>query len=272
MMSNPNETDSAKNITSACDELRELLPAYAIGATTPEEQARVKVLLKECPELAAELAEYVIVSTGLYENVAPVTPPAALQERLMRVVRDEAKAPVPSAPVAIAPASRSSRNLRVSWWLAATASILLVFSNLFWLSESNRNRAQLMALEADQNVIMTLMSAGDVERIPLRATTSDADDALATLLWQETTNEAWLISLDLPAVSASQTYQLWLIQAGEAVSAGIFQADATGSLLYNVALTDQLSTYEAIAISVEPASGSPAPTTAPIALGSIPAL
>jgi anti-sigma factor RsiW len=73
--------------TSPCDELSELLPAYAAGALIPEEVEHVKTLLEKCPQMQAEVAEYRTLMTGFYDRVEPVSPPADLHERLMKKVR-----------------------------------------------------------------------------------------------------------------------------------------------------------------------------------------
>jgi len=73
--------------TSPCDELSELLPAYAAGALIPEEVAHVKTLLEQCPEMQSEVAEYRTLMIGFYDRVEPVAPPTNLHERLMKKVR-----------------------------------------------------------------------------------------------------------------------------------------------------------------------------------------
>ena len=73
--------------TSPCDELSELLPAYAAGALIPEEVAHVKALLEKCPQMQSEVAEYRTLMTGFYDRVEPVSPPTNLHERLMKKIR-----------------------------------------------------------------------------------------------------------------------------------------------------------------------------------------
>ncbi len=48
-----------------CERLRELIPAYSLGATDAEETEFVKVHLADCPEAAAELAEYTRLAVAL---------------------------------------------------------------------------------------------------------------------------------------------------------------------------------------------------------------
>jgi anti-sigma-K factor RskA len=70
-----------------------------------------------------------------------------------------------------------------------------------------------------------------------------------------------MLGTDVPAPKAGTTYQLWLQQNGQMVSAGLMSDVATPTLLMG-----DPATASAAAVTVEPAKGSRAPTTDPIAL------
>jgi anti-sigma factor RsiW len=80
-------TQDSSNPTSPCDELSQMLPAYAAGALNPEEVAHVKALLKLCPEMQSEVAEYRTIMTGFYDRIEPVAPPPQLHSQLMKKLR-----------------------------------------------------------------------------------------------------------------------------------------------------------------------------------------
>ncbi|MBZ0317449.1 MAG: hypothetical protein K8L91_13595, partial [Anaerolineae bacterium] len=66
--------DSRLNsINSACDTLRELLPAYSIGATDEAETRLVESLLDECPEVAAELLDFMRLAGAIAYTARPIT-------------------------------------------------------------------------------------------------------------------------------------------------------------------------------------------------------
>jgi hypothetical protein len=73
--------------STVCDELRDLLPGYAIGAADDEEARYVESLLEVCPEARQELADYFAVTELFYSVVEPVEPPAALHNRLISELR-----------------------------------------------------------------------------------------------------------------------------------------------------------------------------------------
>ncbi len=74
-----------------------------------------------------------------------------------------------------------------------------------------------------------------------------------------------LLASNLPQAPTGKTYEMWLIpKTGGPIPAGLFQSDPLGNALYVRNAPVDLASTKAIAISVEPAAGSSAPTTTPI--------
>jgi hypothetical protein len=278
-----------------CDELRDLLPAFAIGTTTAEETARVRELIPLCPEAAGELADYGALSGSLVESVEALLPPPRLKANLMaRLAEKEGLSPAftdasSSAPVPISRRTmpepiRSTRSReyrmttnrsRGSWLLAAAAVILLAATNLYWFSQSRIRDAELQSAQDElarsrvrQEDALTLMSNLQTQRIGLQST-DEGLIPLATIYWDPNTNEAALVTDQLPPLEDQQTYQLWLINDAGPQSAGTFDLDANGFgwLVFDPGAT--LTNFDALGISVEPEGGSEAPTTTPVAVGQV---
>lgn len=259
--------------TSACDELRALLPAYVIGAADADEIARVRVLLEQCPEARAEMDEYAAVSAGLYAPIAPVTPPADLHDRILGKVRAQAAPPPPvTAPVAAPRVVKRDARRLFAWGLATAAALLLIATNVYWLSRINGLQSEMNALLRQRDQAVALASDTNLQRLTLTSTEPNSTTPLATLLWTAQAPEVVLTGVNLPVLAAGQTYQLWLIGDGSPVSAGVFSPDESGLAALSFSADQPIQAYQAAAISVEPAGGSSAPTTTPIALGSIPTI
>jgi anti-sigma-K factor RskA len=74
-----------------------------------------------------------------------------------------------------------------------------------------------------------------------------------------------LLANNLPQLPRGKTFELWVIPKGGAPKpAGLFKADAGGNAVYRADSTVDTSGLGAVAVSVEPEAGSPAPTTTPI--------
>ncbi len=84
-----------------------------------------------------------------------------------------------------------------------------------------------------------------------------------TAHWSESVGKAVLVSDGLPAIADDEAFELWFVRDGAAISAGTFTAEGgTATAL----LDGAIETGDVIAITVEPAGGSPTgqPTTDPI--------
>ena len=77
--------------------------------------------------------------------------------------------------------------------------------------------------------------------------------------------------VDLPALPQGKVYQLWAIPEGQApLDAGLFTLDAQGHGRGGLkALPDPTLPVRTFAITVEPAGGSPSPTSAILLAGNI---
>lgn len=255
-----------------CDELRELIPAYVAGGIDAREKAQIEASLERCPEAAAELREYIQMTGALLLEPAPVAPPAHLHDQIMRAARGPVTKPLtrtqPLRPVA-APAPRRLPAARIWASLAAAALLLLVVTNIFWLAQVNELRdlnADVANLLSEERLVLASLGVGQSQRVQLRAT----DGAVAaTVLWSPLIERALLYTDQLPPLAPDRAYQLWTIGAEGPLSAGVFQLDDQGIGVLVFTPREALSDYDAIAISSEPASGSPAPTTDPVAVGEV---
>jgi anti-sigma-K factor RskA len=71
-----------------------------------------------------------------------------------------------------------------------------------------------------------------------------------------------LVARDLPKLSERQIYQIWLVRLdGERDSAGLFRPEIGQSYTtQSIQISQPLSSYLGIGVTVEPANGSDAPT------------
>ena len=67
-----------------------------------------------------------------------------------------------------------------------------------------------------------------------------------------------LVAQGMPDPGEDQTLQLWLVHDGTPVPAGVFRPDGRGTAVAPVAGT--VRGAEVVAVTLEPAGGSPAPT------------
>jgi len=227
---------------------RENIPAYAIGALDAEDITALEAHLNKCASCQNELAEYRALSSSLLTATPSKQPPAALRKRL--------QAQLPSAQKPKRPQFVFSFN-RLALGLTVTVLLMLNISSFAQLRQiQNQQTAMLSQLENSQ-AALAILSTTNVVMLPVIGETISG-----TLLLDQEHNRAVLVTQDLPALSESQTYQIWLVKPdGGRDSAGIFRPASGQSYTTQAISTAQpFSIYLGIGITIEPSGGSEAPT------------
>lgn len=239
-----------------CDEVEELLGAYALDALPEGETRGVRDHLATCEEHAMKARELRAMATQLSALAEPVAAPSALRTRVLDAIAAEARV----GGAAVAPRSigddRRSRA-RVNWaprasssygWLAAAAVFVgalgLLAWNLVLLNGGSDNNAQHFA---DAAIIQQMKST--------------TGGTAATMVRFDGEDRA-VVMFDRPPLDATKAYQVWLVTDAGAQSVGVVQDDAAGHVAAVVPYDARRAGV--IAVTIEPASGSAQPTSDPI--------
>jgi anti-sigma-K factor RskA len=220
-----------------CDQIEELIAAYALDALSEDDLAQADAHLAGCRRHDQALAEYRRVVDRLGVEMEPS---AGLRTRLLAAFDAEAASQAPARPVAISGWRRAAER-RPAFWMAAAAVLLAAAAGLATWG---------LVLQFDEGAAGARVSAfagdagtGQLIYLP--------DDRIAVL------------QLDLQPPDAGHSYQAWGIFDGRPVSLGLLP-DA-GVAAFNHDLSDA----QAVAISVEPLGGSDQPTTEPILVAAL---
>jgi anti-sigma-K factor RskA len=233
--------------------------AYAVDALDVEERTAFEEHLAQCPECQAEVASLRATATSL-SALSASEPPPALRASVLAAITTVRPLP-PLEPPVTPPTIDTSvvvplrpRRARTAWLVAAAAAVVLGIGALAsgpW--HGSADRTQLTATEQ-------VLRADDAQRLQ-----KTIGGARATIVRSVSLGKAVIIADNMPAAPAGKDYQLWLEFPGKGmVSAGVMPHDARPTL--TMPLNGDASKAIAAGITVEPAGGSPAPTTAPIAL------
>lgn len=254
-----------------CTAVEEVVAAYSVGATDPEETALVQERLAQCPTAASELTAYSGLARALLTAPRPVAPPPELAQRLAAALSREA------APSLRRAAAQPRRGWLAGWrwsvvWNAAavTAIVLLTLLNLYWIEQNNQLRqenerlvaAQLAQQQAENAVYVLLASSGrqGIELPPAQ----ENSNANAEVLWDPDLNVAMLYAKSFPVLAPDQVYQLWVTRDGERQSAGLFSVDQNGTGVLIFPIEQPLDQLDSMGVTTEPAGGSPGPTGPPV--------
>lgn len=238
-------------------ELHTLVGAYALDALTGAEEADFERHLDSCATCAAELVEF-RETTARLADAFSAEPPAELRGQVLLAARRTVQArPVLRAADAPAPPSHrgrawTARRAGVTGLLVAAALVAVAAVGGLWLNERSDNDDLLR----DQERIEAIMTAADREVSPPR------DEAPLQVFSSASLGEA-VIMVELPDINEDYSYELWALDAeGAAESLGTLpEADESGTKL-----VDALDDAAAVAVTREPAGGSPTgqPTSDPV--------
>ena len=98
--------------------------------------------------------------------------------------------------------------------------------------------------------------------------TTVTGEAVVRVVSSDQAGEAVVIATGLDALPEDLAYQLWLIDDEGPTSSGLFDVSSTGD--GEQVLAGGVGDAIALGISVEPAGGSEAPTTTPVAVVELP--
>ena len=274
------------------------LEQYALGELDPAGQAEVEAWAARSPQVRQELDE-LLAGLGVYAEAHAVAPPAGLRERVLpRVLAEISGAPA-AAPVAAPAATAPVPTMRVSasnprpaeaypvapeasrrngWAIAASVALLLsLAANALFYSRWQQASTDLVAaqnsqarfaqtsqvmerrLNSTQEQLHVLRSPQEYKMVALAGTPAHTS-AHARVLYNGASHHVYLDVQQLPSLPAGKQYQLWALDKGKPVDAGVLAAGtAAGDSLQQM---KDIASAQAFAMTVEPTGGSEGPTLA----------
>jgi putative zinc finger protein len=238
-----------------CLTVRERLPEYALGALSGQDAAAVERHLEWCAACRKEAGELQRAAATLAYSVAPVEPPAGLEERVVGAVQDAAGRRRAAAP----------RRSRVA--AAGVLAAMLALSGLGWgavmagRAERAEERAaaaadkQQKAIANFQELIQDLEGADPaniVEVATLMSPRQRAGDGDALVLLSPSSDDLALVLVNgLGGVRAGRfplEVRLLSDRAGELVVGHIQALDSGGSGAVRKWFVGDLTAYSAVVV------------------------
>ena len=256
-----------------CDQFRELIEAYALGALDPEDRAALEAhLATGCAECAKSVEEARWLVSQLAYAAPEAAPSDMLKGRLMQTVRAEAQSQAQ-------PHVLRTKNA-IPFWLWVGVAALLVFSVY---SAWNMRRLQNEILEANNRAATLIgerekseqqlalakreaMILMDPNSVKIALKSGDAQGPQLEAKW----HSEWgvvVMGENIPMPSPHHVLQLWFIPkaAGKMpMPSMMIRPDANGKFVLLVSSPpESMDATKALAISEEPEGGSPWPTNPP---------
>jgi anti-sigma-K factor RskA len=226
-------------------EAHELIAGYALDALDEADRARAKELLATSEEAREELRSLTEVTAALATATAGPAPRPELRQRILDTARAE-----PQNLVSLEE-RRRSRLAPVLGVAAALAACAALAIGLWGVSVSSDLDDARTALERERAAAAVLAQpVGESELTGGTGRLVVGEDGRAVLVLSSP-----------PPVPAGKTYQMWVIDDGNPVSAGLFAPD-DGTLA--IPVDGRVGEGSVVAVTVEDDGGATAPSGEPV--------
>jgi hypothetical protein len=221
---------------------RELLAIYALDALEGDEIVELESHVADCDTCRDELDEHRAVASLIGAQSVEVDVPQSLWHRVRTGIS-------PAEPTPLRP--RRLTLLAASG--IAAAMLVLVFVQTARLSTA---QTELVAMEERLEQVETAIASGDWSGAAQIAASMPAARSVALTGEAETeitllpNGTGFVTHSDLADLPSDRTYQLWIVQRGEVVSAGLLRDGEVGS-----AFRYDPSTLEGLVVTAEEAAG-----------------
>ena len=236
-------------------DMEELYELFVLGTLERESADQIEQHLRDgCVHCETKVREAGALMAAFAATVDTKQPPPHLRERVLSSVRP------------VATQKRTDRSAGIYVLAGLCAALLAV---CVWLGTETRElRSRLTEAAQERNALESALKS--LGRSGTRTVQFGKANQPEGKVFVNPSGGLVFVADRLPRLARDRTFQLWLVPpTGAPRSAGLFRSDENGSsvTVSNVAVDP--ATTKAVAVSVEPASGSGAPTTTPIIVAAL---
>ena len=242
------------------EDLHTLAGAYALDALPTDDREHFEGHLARCEACRQEVRGLREASAQLGMAVGGGAPARLRTQTLARIA--EVRQLPPAVPqVADVAAERTRRRRRpvFAYGLAAACLIVALFSSFLavrWQQDLSHERAAAQAVAA-------VLSAPDA-----RSVTEPVQGGSATVVVSRDRGAMVFASSGLQQLPSSRTYELWWMSSAGVRPAGLVRPNDTGRT--DPVVSHGLGDARQVGVTVEPAGGSPQPTSNPFLVLDLP--
>ena len=247
------------------EEFDQIAALAAVGAATPSEETALEAHAAGCAPCRAARDEYGEAAALIAAELAPVMPPSAVRERIMRM------------SIGNETAAEPRRFIGNTWWLATAATLFLALwgwrefgirvsrerlrsqdAEIERLADHNRTLAQQRDRLANE---MAALAAGGTRTIALSGQ-QVAPSASARVFLEPDKRKAVIFFANLPQNASDKSYQLWIIRADQPrpQSVGVFDVN-NGTAAITIENLPIETAIKGLAVTLERRGGADQPTS-----------
>lgn len=243
-----------------------IIESYVLGLASDEERSEFEDMCGKYPEVLEARIYFEMILEKESKQNALVVPPDVKEKILSRIPTSTNYITTSPTPI-----------VKMGWLkFAVAACLILLAGSLYWnISLYNKNKklqdnfdntlAKLNNMEKDYrilqqnpNVKMAAMTGMEV-----------SPKSLATVYWDTTSKDVYLLINNLPKPANDKQYQLWALLNGKPIDAGMI--DNKYFIQQNKLLLQMknMQSAQAFAITLEKKGGNPTPQGAMYVMGKL---
>lgn len=238
-------------------DIHTLSGAYTLDALEDLQKVAFERHLESCESCRDEIRSFSDALTAMADDAA-TPPPDRLRASVLSAI-SQVRPLAPEVPADVVEETATVTQLaprrarRATTWLAVAAAVLgIAMAGAVWRTVGLQSQVSQLASASSE--LSAVLTAPDAQMVGAMASTGGR----GTVVMSMSKGEAALVTQGLAPAPAGKTYQVWFVGKDVITPAG-FVAESTAATL----LVGDPSSAVAVGVTVEPAGGSPQPTSTP---------
>lgn len=253
---------------------------YVLGLVDATERAEFERMCAAYPEVKAARDNFeILLEQQAFMNV--IQPPPDLESKIFAEIQTESntgKSRVVSMNKGTYEDKIVSSLNRMRYFVAAAVLLLIVSTalNFYFFNQNKNYLAQYENLLASQQQLastnkaletrvqtyesdLAILKDPDMTIVKMPGSnvpTSPAPNSLATVYWNKSKEEVYLLVNNMPEPAAGKQYQLWALVDGKPVDAGVFDTNTETAIVK----MKKIPNAQGFAITLEKKGGTVSPT------------
>lgn len=251
-----------------------ILESYVLGQLDNASAREVERIAEQYPEVKKEL-EQIELSLEKYAFAHQIAPSSSVKNKIFASIDSGQPSFQQKEEAKVVPIHKNSSYTRLLVAASLTTTVISTALSLYFYSKWNKAEDRIIAMQADRTVLADKLNLTNLklnekeaETEKLIAFVGDTNTAQvrlkglplspnsgATVLWNKTSGTVMIAVNELPLPPAGMQYQLWALDNGKPLDAGVFNTDTV-----SIQQLKQITSAQAFAVTLERTGGSPVPT------------
>lgn len=234
-----------------------IVESYVLGLASEEERMEFEKLCSQYPELVAARNSFELsLEKQVFENVPE--PPLFIKQQFVDYINKDSDSNNQSKVIQMenTGAIRKSGGFN---WLAAASILLVIASGYFAYSLYNENKALKSELQVTKDAQAKLddrirklenekKPMEDPNTMVVNLTGTTPAKASASIYWDSTSTNVYLLVKNMPQLPSDKQYQLWALIDGKPKDLGLFDPQGDNKVMLKMNNTQKA---DAFAITIE---------------------